>query len=94
MDDYERRLGADKLDYSREQDAYNRLAKLIAAGYRPTAAEYAAAGMTPAQGAALRKQAKGSTRKTVIIKESKKSSGKTGASKIRAKKASGSLKKS
>lgn len=94
VDDYERRLGADKLDYSREQDAYNRLAKLIAAGYRPTAAEYAAAGMTPAQGAALRKQAKGSTRKTVIIKESKKSSGKTGASKIRAKKASGSLKKS
>ena len=55
-DDYARRLGADKLDYERQQDAYSRLLSLMAAGYRPSAEEYAAAGLSRKQGEALRAQ--------------------------------------
>ena len=55
-DDYARRVSADKTDYARQQDAYSRLLSLMAAGYAPSAAEYAAAGLSSAQGEALRAQ--------------------------------------
>ena len=85
VDDYNRRMAEDKLDYSREQDAYNRLVQLIAAGYSPSAAEYAQAGMSPAQGAALMAQAS----PTVIIRR-EKASGKSSSSKRSSSKSSSS----
>ena len=101
VDDYNRRMAEDKLDYSREQDAYDRLVRLIAAGYSPSAAEYAQAGMSPAQGAALRAQATAPGSPTVIIRREKasgkSSSSKRSSSKISSskgvKKTQGSLKK-
>lgn len=101
VDDYNRRMAEDKLDYSREQDAYDRLVRLIAAGYSPSAAEYAQAGMSPAQGAALMAQATSPGSPTVIIRR-EKASGKSSSSKSSSsksssskgvKKAQGSLKK-
>jgi len=96
VDDYNRRLAEDKLDYSREQDAYDRLVRLIAAGYSPSAEEYAQAGMSSAQGEALRAQATVSSRPTVIIRK-EKSSGKSSSSKSSSskgvKKTQGSLNK-
>ena len=68
-DDYNRRMAEDKLDYSREQDAYDRLVRLIAAGYTPSAEEYAQAGMSPAQGAALLAPAESGP--TVIVRTQK-----------------------
>lgn len=48
------RLAAEKLQYQQGQDSYNNLVKLIStAGYRPTDAELAAAGLTRAQAEAL-----------------------------------------
>ncbi len=41
-------------EYNRQKDAYNRLLDLIAEGYAPTKEEYAAAGLSEAQGEALR----------------------------------------
>ena len=101
VDDYNRRMAEDKLDYSREQDAYDRLVRLIAAGYSPSAAEYAQAGMSPAQGAALMAQATSPGSPTVIIRREKasgkSSSSKRSSSKISSskgvKKTQGSLKK-
>ena len=69
VDDYNRRVAADKLAYSREQDAYERLVKLLAAGYTPSAEEYAQAGMSPAQGAALLAPAE--SEPTVIVRTQK-----------------------
>lgn len=89
VDDYNRRMAEDKLDYSREQDAYDRLVRLIAAGYSPSAAEYAQAGMSPAQGAALRAQATAPGSPTVIIRREKKS-GKSSSSKRSSSKSSSS----
>lgn len=89
VDDYNRRMAEDKLDYSREQDAYNRLVQLIAAGYSPSAAEYAQAGMSPAQGAALLAQAS----PTVIIRKEKES-GKSSSSKRSSSKSSSSKRSS
>lgn len=101
VDDYNRRMAEDKLDYSREQDAYDRLVRLIAAGYSPSAAEYAQAGMSPAQGAALMAQATAPGSPTVIIRREKEggksSSSKRSSSNISSskgvKKTQGSLKK-
>ena len=56
VDDYERQLTADDLDYERKQDYYNRLVSLIGIGYAPTAQDYANAGLSPTQGAAIRQQ--------------------------------------
>lgn len=56
VDDYNRRLTADDLDYERKQNYYNRLVSLIGIGYKPTAEDYANAGLTPTQGAAIRQQ--------------------------------------
>lgn len=89
VDDYNRRIAEDKLDYSREQDAYDRLVRLIAAGYSPSAAEYAQAGMSPAQGAALRAQATAPGSPTVIIRR-EKASGKSSSSKRSSSKSSSS----
>ena len=89
VDDYNRRMAEDKLDYSREQDAYDRLVRLIAAGYSPSAAEYAQAGMSPAQGAALRAQATAPGSPTVIIRR-EKASGKSSSSKRSSSKSSSS----
>lgn len=41
-------------EYNRQKDAYNRLLTLIENGYAPTKEEYAAAGLSQAQGEALR----------------------------------------
>ena len=68
-DEYERRVAADKLEYSRRQDAYERLVRLLAAGYTPSAEEYAEAGMSPAQGAALLAPAESGP--TVIVRTQK-----------------------
>ena len=68
-DDYNRRVAADKLAYSRRQDAYERLVRLLAAGYTPSAEEYAQAGMSPAQGAALLAPAESGP--TVIVRTQK-----------------------
>ncbi len=89
VDDYNRRMAEDKLDYSREQDAYDRLVRLIAAGYSPSAAEYAQAGMSPAQGAALMAQATAPGSPTVIIRR-EKASGKSSSSKRSSSKSSSS----
>ena len=89
VDDYNRRMAEDKLDYSREQDAYDRLVRLIAAGYSPSAAEYAQAGMSPAQGAALMAQASAPGSPTVIIRR-EKASGKSSSSKRSSSKSSSS----
>jgi hypothetical protein len=89
VDDYNRRMAEDKLDYSREQDAYDRLVRLIAAGYSPSAAEYAQAGMSPAQGAALIAQATAPGSPTVIIRR-EKASGKSSSSKRSSSKSSSS----
>ena len=56
VDDYERQLTADDLDYERKQNYYNRLVSLIGIGYAPTAQDYANAGLSPTQGAAIRQQ--------------------------------------
>ncbi len=56
VDDYGRRVYMEERDYGRRQDYYDRLVRLIAAGYSPRAKDYALAGMSPAQGAALRAQ--------------------------------------
>ena len=69
VDDYNRRVAADKLAYSRRQDAYERLVRLLAAGYTPSAEEYAQAGMSPAQGAALLAPAESGP--TVIVRTQK-----------------------
>ena len=69
VDDYNRRVAADKLAYSRRQDAYERLVRLLAAGYTPSAEEYAQAGMSPAQGAALLAPAE--SEPTVIVRTQK-----------------------
>lgn len=51
---YEHMIYSDETAYDRQQDAYSRLLTLLAAGYVPTVEEYAAAGLTRAQGEALR----------------------------------------
>ena len=89
VDDYNRRTAEDKVDYSRKQDAYDRLVRLIAAGYSPSAAEYAQAGMSPAQGAALMTQATAASSPTVIIRR-EKTSGKSSSSKSSSSKRSSS----
>ena len=53
----------------RRQDAYERLVRLLAAGYTPSAEEYAQAGMSPAQGAALLAPAESGP--TVIVRTQK-----------------------
>ena len=73
VDEYERRLAADKLEYSRRQDAYARLVRLLAAGYTPSAEEYAEAGMSPAQGEALLAPAE--SEPTVIVRKEEKGKG-------------------
>lgn len=56
VDDYGRRVSAEERAYGRKQDYYDRLVDLIAAGYTPSAQDYALAGMSTAQGEALRAQ--------------------------------------
>lgn len=58
---YDRMAAQEKLNYSRQldqydmqKDAYNRLIGLMSMGYTPTKAEYNAAGLSEAQGEALR----------------------------------------
>jgi hypothetical protein len=58
---YDRMVAQEKLNYSRQldrydmqKDAYNRLVGLMSMGYTPTVAEYNAAGLSQAQGEALR----------------------------------------
>lgn len=58
---YDRMVAQEKLNYSRQldqyemqKDQYNRLVNLMAMGYTPTVAEYNAAGLSQAQGEALR----------------------------------------
>jgi hypothetical protein len=58
---YDRMVAQEKLNYSRQldrydmqKDAYNRLVGLMSMGYTPTIAEYNAAGLSQAQGEALR----------------------------------------
>lgn len=58
---YDRMVAQEKLNYSRQldqydmqKDAYNRLMQLMSMGYTPTKAEYNAAGLSEAQGEALR----------------------------------------
>lgn len=58
---YDRMVAQEKLNYSRQldqydmqKDAYNRLVQLISMGYTPSKAEYSAAGLSEAQGEALR----------------------------------------
>lgn len=58
---YDRMVAQEKLNYSRQldqydmqKDAYNRLIGLMSMGYTPTKAEYNAAGLSEAQGQALR----------------------------------------
>ncbi len=91
-DDYARRVSADKTDYARQQDAYTRLLSLMAAGYAPSAEEYAAAGLSSAQGEALRAQLAPSEATPVyrVVREKAEGS----SSKLSgAKKRSGDLKK-
>lgn len=52
---YNEYLQSQQMGYDRQQDAYDKLSSLIAAGYSPTADELAAAGMTKAQADALAK---------------------------------------
>ena len=56
-DDYARRVDAEERSYGRRQDYYARLADLVAAGYSPSAAEYALSGMTSSQAKVLRERA-------------------------------------
>lgn len=58
---YDRMVAAEKQAYNRQldqydmqKDAYNRLVQLISMGYSPSKAEYNAAGLSEAQGQALR----------------------------------------
>ena len=58
---YDRMVAAEKQNYSRQldmydiqKDNYNRLIQLIAAGHNPSKEEYNAAGLSEAQGAALK----------------------------------------
>lgn len=58
---YDRMVAQEKLNYSRQldqydmqKDQYNRLMQLISMGYTPTREEYNAAGLSEAQGEALR----------------------------------------
>ena len=58
---YDRMVAQEKLNYSRQldqydmqKDQYNRLIQLISMGYTPSKAEYNAAGLSEAQGEALR----------------------------------------
>ena len=60
-DDYARRVAAEERSYDRRQDYYDRLADLVTAGYSPSEAEYALAGMTAAQAQALRERALAAT---------------------------------
>lgn len=52
---YNEYIQSQQMGYDRQQDAYDKLSSLIAAGYSPTADELAAAGMTKAQADALAK---------------------------------------
>ena len=53
---YSRMIYGDETAYSRSKDYYNRLVSLMGIGYNPTAEDYAMAGITPSQGAAIRQQ--------------------------------------
>ena len=52
---YNEYIQSQQMGYDRQQDDYDKLSSLIAAGYSPTADELAAAGMTKAQADALAK---------------------------------------
>lgn len=56
MDAYKRQLTENDIEYSRRNDYYNRLVSLMGAGYKPTAEDYAMAGITPSQGAVIRQR--------------------------------------
>ena len=68
---YERMIYGDETAYDRRQDAYSRLLSLMAAGYAPGVEEYAAAGLSRAQGEALRAQLAPAAPRTVtrVIKQ-------------------------
>ena len=73
---YERMIYSDETAYDRQQDAYSRLLSLMAAGYAPGVEEYAAAGLTRAQGEALRAQLAPSAPSTVyrVVKQKEEKS--------------------
>ena len=92
---YERMIYGDETAYDRRQDAYSRLLSLMAAGYAPGVEEYAAAGLTRAQGEALRAQLAPAAPRTVyrVVKQEKEEKNSDGSKISGAKKGTGSLNK-